>query len=581
VAEPGDIQARVAAWVADDPDPETRAEAAAMLERGDTAALAVCFGPPPAFGTAGLRAPLGPGPSRMNRATVRRIAAALVGALAEHVPGDGPVVIGFDGRRGSRAFAEDVARVVTGAGLRAMRFAEVCPTPVLAFAVRALGGRAGVMITASHNPPADNGVKVYGPDGAQIVAPFDAAIAARLASLERSAALALGSDGEPVPDSVREDYAAAILGNRIDRPPSTLRIVYTPLHGVGADTVLRVLAAAGHTDLHVVPEQAEPDGAFPTLAFPNPEEPGALSLAVALAERVDAPLILANDPDADRIAAAVRLPDGGYRALTGNEIGTLLAEDLLAASDAAGEPRLVATTVVSSSLLAKIADHHGAAYAETLTGFKWITRARATSDAAFVLGYEEALGVCVGDVVRDKDGVSAALLLADLAAHLALRGETLLDAIEALHRRHGVHAGGQVTLTLPGEVGRRRIAAVMAALRSAPPARIGDVPVETWVDHLRPGLSGDAAPRASSLPPADLVVAHLRGWGPPTSPEGGARVLFRPSGTEPKLKAYLEVVVPVGPTGTADATARAAARLSALEGAVRSLLTALSPGQVG
>lgn len=533
--------------MAADPDPATRAQAEALLAAGDPAALRDHFGARLSFGTAGLRGALGPGPNRMNRALVRRVTAGLAAVVRARIPGDGPVVVGFDARTGSRTFAEDAARVLRGAGLRAARFDDVCPTPVLAYAVRALRARAGVMVTASHNPPGDNGYKVYGPDGAQIVSPFDREVSQ---ATDAVGEIPLGDAGEPVPPDVLDAYVRDVSGLRVRGPDRTVRIAYTPLHGVGRDTLLRVLAAAGHIDVHVVPEQGDPDGTFPTVAFPNPEEPGALDRVLALAARVGAGLVLANDPDADRIAVAVPTASG-WRALTGNEVGTLLAEELLARGP--GGDRLVATTIVSSTLLSKIANHHGARYAETLTGFKWIARAGLESPARFVLGYEEALGVCAGEVVRDKDGLSAALLVADLAAGLAAEGRTLPDAIDDLHRRHGVHAATQVNVVLPGAAGVRAIADRMAAVRADPPATVGGRAV-VGVEDLKEG---------GRLPPSDVLSFAL---------EGGDRVLVRPSGTEPKLKAYVEVVEPVADGDLAAARERADARLAGLRRAVTGLV---------
>jgi phosphomannomutase len=510
-----DLEASARAWIAQDPDPETRAQGEAVL---GTPEAAECFGERLTFGTAGIRGALGPGPGRMNRALVRRVTAGLAAWVQRAVPGDGPVVVGFDARRMSREFADDAARVLAGAGLRVVKFPEICPTPVLAYAVRALGARAGVMVTASHNPPGDNGYKVYGATGGQIVPPIDAEISAAIDAVGPTLAIPLGDRVEAPPASLVDDYVRAVLALRVHRDGKPLRVVYTPLHGVGRDVATRVLAEAGHDGVFVVPEQGDPDGRFPTVAFPNPEEPGALDLAFAHATRLGADLILANDPDADRIAVAV--PTGaGWRRLTGNEVGTLLAEDLLAHGP--GGRRLVATTVVSSTLLAKIAAAHGAEYAETFTGFKWIADAAVRSSARFVLGYEEALGVCAGEVVRDKDGVSAALLVADLAAHLAARGQTLADALADLDRRYGAHRSSQITITAPGAAGIAKLAAILARIRERPWRELGGRGVERVVDYAR------------GTPPMDVLAYHL---------EGGDRVLLRPSGTEPKLKAYLEVV---------------------------------------
>jgi phosphomannomutase len=555
-----DLRELAAAWLEDDPDPETRADGLALLQASDPAALAEHFGQRLAFGTAGLRGALGPGPNRMNRALVRRVSAGLAAVLREQAlqpeggpSGPGPVIVGYDGRRNSRVFAEDTARVLTGAGLPVLLFPDLCPTPVLAYAVRALSARAGVMVTASHNPPGDNGYKVYGPDGAQIVSPVDAQISARIDAISQIASLPLGELGEPVPPDLQERYSKAILGLRVHEA-APLKIVYTPLHGVGGAMARQALTRAGYTQLHEVAEQAEPDGRFPTVAFPNPEEPGALDLALALAQEVGADLILANDPDADRIAVAIPTASG-WRRLDGNETGTLLAQDLL--EHGLKGPRIVATTVVSSTLLSKIAARHGARYVETLTGFKWIARAMRSPDPRerFVLGYEEALGVCAGDVVHDKDGLSAAVLVADLASHLARQGATLQRALEDLERQHGVHRSAQLNLVRPGLEGRRELQQAMATLRASPWSQIAGRAVTEATD-----LSAGRA----DLPPADLLVFRL----------GSDRVMLRPSGTEPKLKCYVEVVEPVGEGGLEAARGRAEQRMAELLQALKGLLSA-------
>lgn len=547
--------ARARAWADEDPDPETRSATLAMIAAGDEEGLRDCFDRRLSFGTAGLRGALGPGPNRMNRATVRRVTAGLAAWCAGR--GDGPVVIGRDARRGSAAFAEDAARVLVGAGLPVIRLPGTCPTPLLAYAVRRLGARAGVMVTASHNPPSDNGYKVYDALGAQIVPPSDREISAAIDRVGALADLPLGPEGAgaPPPIDLEEAYLAEVEGLRVHRGGAPLRIAYTPLHGVGLALLRKVLARGGHTDLSVVAEQAEPDGGFPTVAFPNPEEPGALDRVLALAARTGADLVLANDPDADRIAAAVPDGRGGFRLLSGNDTGTLLAEDLLAHGPAG--PRLVACSLVSSTLLAKVARHHGAAHVETLTGFKWIARAGFDRPERYVLGYEEALGVCAGTVVRDKDGLSAALLLCDLAAFEKARGRTLIDALDGLHRRHGVHLSDQLSLVLPGEAGIARFARAMASLRADPPARAGGRPVVALLDgsagERRVLATGARSPLA--VPRSDVLGLELL---------GGDRVLVRPSGTEPKLKVYLEVVEPVGADGLEAARGRASERLSAL-----------------
>src|ERR687896_1539840 len=394
-------------WLAQDPDPETRTELSALLadETGGSRGLADRFGAKLEFGTAGLRGELGAGPNRMNRVTVMRAAAG----LAEVLGAGAAVVIGYDARHGSAQFAADTAAVVTGAGLTAWLLPGPLPTPVLAHAVRHLGADAGVMVTASHNPARDNGYKVYWGDGAQIVPPLDTRISAAIDAVGRVDELPIGTGWTVLGDDIVEAYLAALsrlpLGDDRD-----VAIAYTPLHGVGRDVVLRAFARAGFPPPTVVTEQAAPDPDFPTVAFPNPEEPGAMDLALALGAATGADLVLANDPDADRCAVGVPLPAGGWRLLTGDEVGGLLAEHVLRHTH--GPDRLVVTTIVSSSLLGKIAAHHGVRFAESLTGFKWIMKAGSPGDR-LVVGYEEALGYSLGGdeglPVHDKDGIGAAL----------------------------------------------------------------------------------------------------------------------------------------------------------------------------
>lgn len=540
-------------WAADDPDPETAAAARALAENADLALLSDHFGSRLEFGTAGLRGALGAGPNRMNRALVRRVTAGLGDYLLANAPEARTrgVVIGFDGRIGSREFAADAALVLAAKGIPSHLHDEVCPTPQLAFDVVHLRAVAGIMVTASHNPPQDNGYKVYWGNGAQIVPPHDKGISAAidrvtglssltLPTLESARAAGLV---QRVPEASLTAYLAAVAAQRVHHVAG-LRIVYTAMHGVGRKLIEAVLRAAGHTDLHVVPEQGDPDGRFPTVKFPNPEEPGALDLSLALAARVGADVVVANDPDADRLAVAVPRGDGTWRPLSGNEVGCLMAEDLLRYGPQV-EGRLVATTVVSSALLSRIAAAHGAAYAETLTGFKWIANAALRHEAGggrFVMGYEEALGYSVGPVVRDKDGVSAALILCDLAAWEKSRGRTLLDALESLARTYGQYVSTQKSLTLPGADGARQIREMMADLRESPPTDFAGTPVVSVRDLSQP-VSAD-------LPPADVLAWDL---------EGGGRVLARPSGTEPKIKFYFEAREPVA-DGEAIAAAEARGR---------------------
>ena len=540
---------RARAWIADDPDPRTRAELEALVaatEAGDRdarAGLADRFAGNLEFGTAGLRGTLGAGPNRMNRVVVTRAAAGLAAYLldTEARPGDS-VVIGYDARHGSEVFARDTAQVLGGAGLRALLLPRALPTPVLAFAVRDLGCVAGVMVTASHNPPRDNGYKVYLGDGRQIVAPADAEIAAHIDAVGALDGVPRSEGGTTLGDDVLERYLSAVAA-LVGLGPRDLRTVYTPLHGVGGDVVGQALARAGFPPPQVVSAQAHPDPDFPTVEFPNPEEPGAMDLAIALAEEpheqpVD--LVLANDPDADRCAAAVPGPHG-WRLLTGDEVGALLGAHLLTR----GRQGTYANSIVSSTLLGKLAAAHGQRHQETLTGFKWISRAD-----GLVFGYEEALGYCVDpERVCDKDGVSALLMLCELAAAAKAAGRTLIDLLDDLAVAHGLHATDQLSVRVTDLA---EIGAAIGRLRSAPPASLGGLAVE-YADDLAAGVDG--------LPPTDGLRYRLA---------DGARVVVRPSGTEPKLKCYLEVVIGVDPVAGVDAARiSAAARLDAIRDDMR------------
>lgn len=581
------LAARVAAWIADDPDPRTAADLAALLQTaggvGAAAATAAAdladrFSGPLEFGTAGLRGRIGGGQTRMNRAVVIRAAAGLTAYLAEILAGrvagggddgddggggataaGGPVVvIGYDARHLSDVFALDTAAVVTAAGGSALLLPTALPTPVLAFAVRHLGADAGVMVTASHNPPADNGYKVYlggrvEPEagrGAQIVPPADDQIAARIAAVGAVRDVPRATAGwRALGGSLVEAYLDRVARLVDPGTPRGLRIVLTPLHGVGGALAVRALVRAGFTDVHLVAEQAEPDPDFPTVDFPNPEEPGALDLAIATARRLDADLILATDPDADRCAAAVpdpRVP-GGWRPLSGDEVGVLLGERAAVAAEATGGGGVLACSIVSSRLLALIADAHGLAHRTTLTGFKWIARV-----PGLVYGYEEALGYCVDpDAVRDKDGIGAALCIAAVAATRKAAGSDLLTALDDLAAAHGVHATAPLSIRVSDQ---SLIGAAMSRLRGCPPTSLGGSRVTQAVD-LSTGFA--------DLPPTDGLLYVT---------EVGDRVVVRPSGTEPKLKCYLEAVVPVTAGDVATARATAAHRLADLQA---DLLTAL------
>ena len=538
-----DLTDRARAWAAEDPDEHTRAELETLVAVAETdpaaaADLADRFDGRLEFGTAGLRGALGAGPNRMNRAVVIRAAAGLAAYLVDQGHQGGTVVVGYDARHCSDVFAEDTAAVMVGAGLKAVLLPRPLPTPLLAYAIRALGCVAGVMVTASHNPPQDNGYKVYLGDGSQIVPPADAEISARIDAVGPLAGVRRAGGWTRLGEEVVEAYLSDV-GGLVDDGPRDLTTVYTPLHGVGGETVAVVMERAGFPAPHVATAQAEPDPDFPTVAFPNPEEPGAMDLAMALAAEVGADVVVANDPDADRCAVAV--PDAhGWRMLRGDEVGALLGDHLLRS----GTRGVYANSIVSSTLLGKLAAAHGQPHRETLTGFKWIGRVE-----GLAYGYEEALGYCVAPgLVRDKDGVSALLLVVDLAARLKAEGRTLTDRLDDLAREHGLHATDQLSVRVTD---LSLITAAMERLRSAPPATLGGLKVER-VDDLAEG--------SADLPPTDGLRFRLA---------EDARVIVRPSGTEPKIKCYLEVVVPVDvdeADGVDAARISAAGRLDAIRG---------------
>ncbi|MFJ6010761.1 phospho-sugar mutase [Streptomyces sp. NPDC092952] len=540
-----DLIARARTWLAEDPDPETREELARLVEAEDLDELAARFSGTLQFGTAGLRGELGAGPMRMNRSVVIRAAAGLAAYLKARGQGDGLVVVGYDARYKSADFARDTAAVMTGAGLRAAVLPRPLPTPVLAYAIRHLGAVAGVEVTASHNPPRDNGYKVYLGDGSQIVPPADDEIAAGIAAVGPLDGVARPEDGwEVLGEEVLDAYLARTDAVLAAGSPRTARVVYTAMHGVGTSVLTAAFARAGFPAPVLVAEQAEPDPAFPTVAFPNPEEPGAMDLAFATARRTGPDIVIANDPDADRCAVAVPDPatDGGWRMLRGDEVGALLAAHLVDR----GATGVLAESIVSSSLLGRIAEKAGLGYEETLTGFKWIAR---VDDLRY--GYEEALGYCVDpEGVRDKDGITAALLVAELASVLKERGRTLPDLLDDLALTHGLHATDQLSVRVED---LSVISDAMRRLRETPPTALAGLPVVSAEDLTR---------GSDRLPPTDGLRYRL----------DGARVIVRPSGTEPKLKCYLEVVVPVGSAGELPAARTRAAEL--LDGIKRDLAAA-------
>ncbi|TQN30986.1 phosphomannomutase [Haloactinospora alba] len=544
----GSCRQRAREWMAHDPDPDTREEVRALLAAGDDAALADRFGSGLEFGTAGLRGALGAGPNRMNRVTVMRAAAG----VARWLGAGALVVVGYDARHRSARFARDSAEVLAGAGCRVLLLPEPLPTPVLAHTVRARSADAGIMVTASHNPPRDNGYKVYaggsGPAaGAQIVPPADSEIAAGMREAPPVDELPRSEEWRVLGEDAVADYVAAVADLPLGEDRG-IDVTYTPLHGVGASTLAAVFRRAGFPPPRMVPEQAEPDPDFPTTAFPNPEEPGVLDLALAAGERNGSDLVLANDPDADRLAVAVP----GYGLLTGDEVGGLLGEYVLERTS--GADRVVASTIVSAGTLAAIAEAHGLRWEETLTGFKWLARAGGPGERN-VFSYEEALGYCVGGdagrPVADKDGISAALLVAALAARAKRGGGTLLDLVREQERRYGLHRTRQVSLRVADTT---RLAATMRGLRSDPPTALG-----SWdVAHVE-----DFAMGVGDLPGTDALRFGLDG-------PACARVTLRPSGTEPKLKAYVEVALPPEESGE-EGRSRASGYVSELAGAVEEL----------
>ena len=513
--------AEVIEWILDDPDQDTAQQLKDMLASGDYEQLGKHFAGFLQFGTAGLRGPIGPGPSCMNRAVVGRTAAGLAQFMKDR--GLSSIVIGRDARYGSEDFTKETAEIMSGAGMKVYVLPRPLPTPVLAFSINELGVDVGVMVTASHNPPQDNGYKVYlggTVDGiiynaSQIISPTDGLISQEIAKITSLASQPRGTKWTALDDTVVEKYVAQT--SLLAKNPGTLKIVYTALHGVGTETLQRVFHAAGFNAPILVKEQADPDPAFPTVAFPNPEEPGAIDLALETARRSDADLVIANDPDADRCAAAVNDPQRGWRMLRGDELGALLGEYIARNSNGG----ILANSIVSSSILEKIAKHYNMEYRRTLTGFKWLAKIK---DLTF--GYEEALGYCVDSKsVNDKDGISAAIVLAQLATDLNADGKTLLDLLDEIWLRHGYHGTEQISVRVK-DMGH--IATLLASLRANPPSHIANRTVLSVDDLMLP---------KDSLPPTD----GLRLW-----LEGDIRVIIRPSGTEAKVKCYVEVITHLG-----------------------------------
>jgi len=506
-------------WIEQDPDAETIGELEKLISDSDEAGLAERFGQRIGFGTAGLRGLLGAGPNRMNRVLVAQAAAGISKYLKENFD-DPSVVIGYDARKNSDVFAKDSAQIFAGFGIRAFLFPELVATPLVAYAVRNLGASAGVMVTASHNPPGYNGYKVYDFSGSQIISPMDLEIAKHIdefAQSESVTSLERADSFLEVPSSVRSGYLQSVSG--LLNKHSTrkdIKIVYSAMHGVGANFIQEIFKLSGLAEPAQVLSQQQPDGKFPTVAFPNPEEPGAMDEAMATAASENADLVLVNDPDADRLAVAFRKSDSSYQQLTGDQLGLILGEEMAARSSRESRTGSLACSIVSSSALGKVAEHYGFGFEQTLTGFKWVSRV-----PNLIFGYEEALGYCVDWAqVRDKDGLSAALIVADIASALANQGYTLGDQLEKLMQRYGYFSTGQISIRVTDLT---VIANLMRKLRTNPPSQIAGV--DAVFEDLSKG--------SGSLPATDALRFKLA---------DGRTVIIRPSGTEPKLKCYLQAV---------------------------------------
>ncbi|HEX3851631.1 MAG TPA: phospho-sugar mutase [Polyangiaceae bacterium] len=557
---------RARAWAAADPDPVSQAELAALIEARNYPELHERMAGDLEFGTAGLRGVVGAGSARMNLAVVIRVTRALAEQLLSRAQDARvrPVVVGCDARLDSTRFADAAARVLIAAGIPVKRFQEPVPTPFVAYAVRVFAANAGVMITASHNPPEYNGYKLYSEHGVQVIAPTDREVVARMNALGPAKDVPLGhlARQELIGVDVAARYFAEVRGE-LPRVVADRKfaIVYTPLHGVGASVVERLFAEAGYADFRSVPEQREPDGHFPTVPFPNPEEPGALDLAIALAVQSKAELLIANDPDVDRLAIAVPTPSGLWLALTGNQIGLLLADFALAHGDA-GPQALVLSSLVSSPMLESIAAAHGARCERVLTGFKWVWTAALALEARsfrFCFGYEEALGYSFGRAVRDKDGISAALAFAELAAEARAAGKTVLERLHALYREHGLWVSVLHNVVLKGAAGAARILQAMQQAVDSPPAALAGLGVSSVTDLRQPEASAPSWRGAALLVEIRLI--------------GGGRVFVRPSGTEPKLKIYVDLRADLAPEASLSA-AEDQARSQALDVA-RALVSSL------
>jgi phosphomannomutase len=534
--------AKARSWQSQDPDAETKAELEALILAGDESGLASRFGARLGFGTAGLRGELGAGPNRMNRVLVAQAAVGIARYLKANFD-DPSCVIGFDARKNSDVFAKDSAEILVGLGVRAYLYDSLVATPMVAFAVRELGCSAGIMVTASHNPPADNGYKVFDFTGSQIIPPMDALIATEIgqfAENELVSDLVRSIDYSSVPASISVDYlqgVSGLLNRHSDR--KSVKIVYSAMHGVGAEFIEKIFDIAGMDPLIPVASQHKPDGTFPTVAFPNPEEPGAMDESIETAKANGADLVLANDPDADRLCVAYKDSTGNYIQLSGDDLGLLLAEELAGRAKREGVSGTLACSIVSSSAIEKVAEHYGLEFAQTLTGFKWVGRV-----PNLIFGYEEALGYCVDSKrVKDKDGLSAALVVADIATTLAASGYTIGDQLEKLRARDGYFATDQISIRVKD---LSIIENLMKKLRTNPIQEL-DGQAVVFTDYLNSW---------GNLPGTDAIQLDLA---------DGRRVIVRPSGTEPKLKCYLLAVSDQGPKSQSLLTSLKAAMQKVLD----------------
>ncbi|MBD0786336.1 phospho-sugar mutase [Vibrio sp. Y2-5] len=533
---------KVTQWLSADPDPKTREELQYLIDHKQYEELEDRFKCRLEFGTAGLRGKVGCGPNRMNRLVIQQTALGLGEYLVKHVDNakQRGVVIGYDGRTDSKSFAHDTAAVLTALGIKVYLTHKVAATPIVAFGVKHFNAAAAVVVTASHNPPEYNGFKVYWENGAQIIPPHDSGIAQEI-DIAATHVIPLMPHSEAerqgllvwLRDDYYQTYRAAINNNPLlahHTDPSSISIAYTAMHGVGANMAEDLLHDAGFKKVMSVKAQREPDGTFPTVNFPNPEEAGAMDMVIELADSISAELACANDPDADRFAVAVRKPDGRYQMLTGDQVGTLFGHYLLSKTDA--KTQLVGNTIVSSSLLSKVAKAHGAKYYQTLTGFKWLTNIamqEQSDEHQFLFAYEEALGYTVGNTVWDKDGLSALVAFAQLTAELYSQGKTIWDQLEAIYREHGMYINAQRSIALDPDY-----PPVGELLRADPPKKIAGKKILVTED-LKHSVRTDSNGKTQTinLPSSDVLIYHL---------EGGSRVIVRPSGTEPKLKCYYEVI---------------------------------------